>query len=749
MYGLGLTLALKVALKNKTPYESWFGTKPNVSDLRVFGCICFYHVPKCQRRKLDPKARKAIFVGYPDDTKGYKLYDLESKKFKRKEIQNVTFNEQEFHIFDESSAVTKDDKQNIIFPVEEPAEDNSDCTKQGGSSQAIAPDEPVATNLNIVEPIALEENAREHGDQVGDVEGRNQVGGGVQNTYEKTFMLSVAQLPDKRIPRPNSRYIEEESNIVNECINNGNRSLISDIDEPRNVEEALSSVHAKQWKDAMDSEHSSLIRNKTWSLVSRPKDVNIVGNRWVFKVKRKGDGSIDRFKARLVAQGFSQTYGVDYDEVFSPVVRFSTLRSLLALANANNWEIHQMDVTTAFLNGELDCAVFMEQPIGYVVPGKSNYVCKLEKSLYGLKQSARCWNATLHKYLESNNFQQSSADGCIYVKRVIEHGKFVILAVYVDDLIPVSNDVDMLNEEKSTLCSKFEMVDNGDVKYFLNLIIKRDREAGTLCISQPSYLKGVLTKFRMDNCNPVNTPLEQGTHYVKRADNEEPFDKQLYQQAIGCLTYASITTRPDISAAVGMLSTYMSDPSQCHWSGVKRILRYLKGTLGYGLKYTSDHGNLLVGFADADWAGDLDTRCSTSGYLFQIGGASVSWSSKRQRTVARSSTEAEYVALSMASQEAIWLRCLLSDLSSQPLSDPTIIHEDNNGAIELSKNAKNHNRTKHIDIAYHFTRERVQAGELEIVYCRTGDMTADVMTKGLGRVQFQKLRNSMGVCSVN
>lgn len=191
----------------------------------------------------------------------------------------------------------------------------------------------------------------------------------------------------------------------------------------------------------------------------------------------------------------------------------------------------------------------------------------------------------------------------------------------------------------------------------------------------------------------------------------------------------------------------MSDPSQRHWSGIKRILRYLKGTLGYGLKYTSDGGESLTGFADADWAGDLDTRCSTSGYLFQIGNAPVSWSSKRQKTVARSSAEAEYVSLSMAAQEAVWLRCLLSDLG-QCVPAPTIIYEDNNGAIELSKNAKNHNRTKHIDIAFHFTRERVQAGELEILYCPTGDMVADMMTKGLGRVQFQKLRDALGVCYV-
>ena len=190
----------------------------------------------------------------------------------------------------------------------------------------------------------------------------------------------------------------------------------------------------------------------------------------------------------------------------------------------------------------------------------------------------------------------------------------------------------------------------------------------------------------------------------------------------------------------------MSDPSNHHWTGIKRVLRYIKGTMGYGLRYTaSGNGGRLIGFADADWAGDLDTRCSTSGYVFQIGNASVSWSSKRQKTVARSSTEAEYVALSMASQEAIWMRYLLSDMRLG-VEGSTVIYEDNNGAIDLSKNAKNHNRTKHIDIAYHFTRERVQSGELKILHCRTSEMTADILTKGLLRIQFQKLRDALGVC---
>ena len=250
----------------------------------------------------------------------------------------------------------------------------------------------------------------------------------------------------------------------------------------------------------------------------------------------------------------------------------------------------------------------------------------------------------------------------------------------------------------------------------------------------------------MDNCKPVSTPLETGRQFHKTAEGEGLFDRQLYQQAIGCLTYAAISTRPDISAAVGALSQYMANPSNDHWVGVKRILRYLQGTIDYGLVFSSDGvGDELYGYSDADWAGDVDTRRSTSGYVFKID-ASVSWSSRKQVTVARSTTEAEYVALSAASQEAVWLRRLLADIGFSS-SGPTLLFEDNNGAIDLSKNPKYHNRTKHIDIAYHFTRERVASNELSVEYCPTGDMLADTMTKGLARVQFPKFRDMLGVKS--
>ena len=274
----------------------------------------------------------------------------------------------------------------------------------------------------------------------------------------------------------------------------------------------------------MEDEFASLQINQTWELVPRPTEHNVIGCRWVYKVKRGEDGSISRFKARLVAQGYSQTQGVDYEEVFSPVAHKTTIRTLLSYANSYNFEIHQMDVKTAFLNGVLDCDLYMEQPEGYIDSDRPDYVCKLNKGLYGLKQAARCWNERLDEYLKGSGYIKSSADSCMYIK--IRKNKIVIMAVYVDDIIPVSNDLSLLSDEKEAICKEFDMVDNGEVSYILGMSIKRDREKRILSISQPNYIKSVLTSFGMSDCKSVATPLESGVRYDKLSDDEERFDIQ-------------------------------------------------------------------------------------------------------------------------------------------------------------------------------------------------------------------------------
>ena len=363
-------------------------------------------------------------------------------------------------------------------------------------------------------------------------------------------MEEVRNLGPVRERRKPSRFRDDDDDDDRLLVN-------SEMEEPKAVHEALNGEQSSQWREATESEYSSLLKNDTWDLVPPPEGKNIVGPRWVLKVKRDENGSVNRFKARLVAQGYSQVKGVDYDEVFSPMAQNTSVKSLLALANAHDLEIHQTDVKTSFLNGSLDCQIYMSQPEGFVDPDRPNHVCKLKKSIYGLKQSARCWNTTLDEYLKSVGYHKNNADGCIYVKSVKEaNGRisFVILGVYVDDIIPFSNNPALLKAEKAALCERFEMIDQGEIHHLLGMSIKRDRENRTLMISQPNYVENVLSKFGMENCKSVSTPLEPGRKFQKLSPSDEPFDVQTYQQAIGCLTYVSTATRPDIAAAVGVLS---------------------------------------------------------------------------------------------------------------------------------------------------------------------------------------------------
>ena len=470
----------------------------------------------------------------------------------------------------------------------------------------------------------------------------------------------------------------------------------------------------------------------------------------MFKTKRDANGDVDRFKARLVAQGYSQEYGVDYDEVFAPVARYDSIRSVLAIGTQLNLEIHQMDMKSAFLNGELDEEIFMRQPVGFEDKDHPEKVCRLNTSLYGLKQSARCWNLVIDSYLKSKHYKQNAADPCVYYKHEVINGKdvIVIIAVYVDDSILCSNVIRVLDVEKKHLSSRFEMDDRGEIHYILGMTVNRDRQRKILTIDQKCYLQNVLLRFGMENCKPMSTPVDSTAKFVSLSNDEEPTDVTLYQAAIGSLNYAAICTRPDLSTAVGMLSKFMQNPGKEHWVGIKRVLRYIRGTLSHGLVYSSSDSFRLLAYSDSDWAGCAETRKSTSGYISRIGNCTVSWKSKKQPIVALSTTEAEYIALCAATQEIVWLRRLLEGVDHAQ-GGATVVYEDNQGAMCLSRNPKDHSRTKHIDVKYHYVRENVEKEVIDVCYIPTADMLADTLTKGLAKPKFEKFREAMGVLDVS
>jgi hypothetical protein len=516
---------------------------------------------------------------------------------------------------------------------------------------------------------------------------------------------------------------------------------VCQITEPTTMEEALTSDHAREWTEAADSEYESLLKNETWELVELPPDRKPIGSKWVFKIKHGKDGKVDRFKARLVAKGYAQKYGIDYDETFSPVVRFSSIRLLLTFAVQRDMLIHQMDAVTAFLNGKLDEEIYMEQPDGYIKPGQEQLVCKLKRSLYGLKQSPRCWNKAFQEYMGCIGFAQSAADPCVYIKIA---NVLTIVAVYVDDLIVISETAEEMEKIKKELAVQFKMKDMGELHYCLGMSIEQDKEQNSIKLHQKEYICSMIEKYGLSEANPVSTPVDVNVKLVKDDEISKEVDPKLYQSMVGSLLYAAMTTRPDIAYAVGVVSKFNSKPSEAHLTAVKRILRYLKGTADLALKYQkSDHG-MLIGYSDADWAGDLDDRHSTTGNLFLMEEGAVSWLSKKQATVSLSTAEAEYVALSKATQEAVWLRRLLVDLQMPP-DNPTLIMEDNQGAIAMARNPVGHARTKHIDIRYHFVREALEQGTIDVQYCPTKEMLADLFTKPLPREQFEKLRSGIGL----
>ena len=525
-------------------------------------------------------------------------------------------------------------------------------------------------------------------------------------------------------------YYREQANLAN-----------GQLMEPTTVEEALASTDKEKWLDAMEKEMESLHGNDVWDLVELPKDRKAVGSKWVFKLKVGADGSVERHKARLVAQGFSQKFGADYDETFCPVVRLESLRTVIALAVQNGLKLHQVDVTTAFLNGELEEEVYMKQPKGFVAKGQEHLVCKLKRSIYGLKQSPRCWNSALDSQLKKMGFVQTASDPCIYIA---SEGEMFIIGVYVDDIVLAGKSDKRMEDVKKAIAMQFDVKDLGKLHYFLGMKIIQDEKTGKVWIGQPAYTESVLQKFGMENSKPVRTPVDTGTKLVKATDDEECVDQKLYQSAVGSLLYLSVGTRPDITYAVSNVAKFSAKPTKQHWIAVKRIMRYLRGTIYYGLLYSRSGSKKCIGYSDSDWAGDLDDRKSTSGYLFQISGAAVSWRSKKQTCVALSTAEAEYMALASAAQEAIWMRQLSSELKNGP-TEATTIFEDNQSAICMAKNPQFHGRAKHIGIKYHFIREQVSSGTVDLKYCRTDEMIADMLTKGLSRDRLAKLRNMAGV----
>ena len=612
----------------KTPFEEWTGQIPSLDHIRTFGCTAYEHIPKQLRKKLEPRSKKKILVGYDNKTNNYRLFDSETEK--------VTIS------------------KNVIF--------NED------------------------------------------------------------LKLNNEQFESSSMVRENS------------CV----ELNYSEIIEPSTFAEAMTSNESSEWKKAIKEELEALRINDTWRLSKLPKGKTLIGNKWVFKVKYEPNGKVSRFKARLVAKGYSQKSGVDYTETFSPTVRYDSVRALIALTAAKNWNIKQFDVKTAFLHGDLKEEIYLEPPEGANIP--DGFVCLLQKSLYGLKQAPRCWNEKFDHFMTKHNFKKSKVDNCVYIDTVNE--ECVLLALYVDDGLVISNKQETVELFLKEIGKYFE-IKIMDIGQYVGMEIVKKKD-GSFFIHQKNYIEKILKKFGMTDANPVSIPADPQTIFTESDNAVEINENVPYREAVGSLMYAAIISRIDITFSVGQVSRFVGKHKQEHWKAVKRIFRYLSGTRGYGIYYQSNTGLDLTMYSDADFAGDKLTRKSTSGYVSILGGSPVTWTSQLQRVVALSTTEAEYIAAATASQEILWLRQLLSDLGELS-SEPTVLMVDNQSAIQLIKNPTLHRRSKHIDIRFHFIRDCYENKQIEVKYVATDHQLADVLTKPLSLYHFNRLLSKLQV----
>ncbi|KAJ9542161.1 hypothetical protein OSB04_028667 [Centaurea solstitialis] len=658
----------------KTPYELWKGKKPNISFLKIWGCEVYVKRPTSE--KLRPKSDKCFFVGYPKTTVGYYFYNPEENKVFV--ARNGKFLEEKFLSLENT---------------------RKDVDLQVVDEENTAP---------IVEPEIQHSNVEPQSEPIEEVQ-----------TQDLRRSSRVRQEPDRYL----GFLVSQDS---------------GDLNEPTSYGEAVSGSESEQYQEAMKAEMQSMYDNQVWELTDLPQHCRAVGRKWVFKKKTDMDGNVHTFKARLVAKGFTQTHGIDYDETFSPVAMLKSIRILMAISAYFNYEIWQMDVKTAFLNGKLTEDVYMEQPEGFEDPKNPNKVCKLLKSIYGLKQASRSWNLHFDERIKEFGFTKSEFEPCVYTK--FSGSIVTFLVLYVDDILLIGNDVPTLQSVKSWLSKCFQMKDLGEAAYILGIKIYRNRSKRLIGLSQSTYIDKILKKFRMDESKKGFIPMQHGivlskTQCPVSSQDQDKMKSVPYASAIGSIMYVMLCTRPDVAYSVSVTSRYQQNPGEPHWVAVKNILKYLRRTKEMFLVFGGSEDEISVtGYSDASFQTDRDDFRSQSGYVFTLNGGAISWKSSKQDTIADSTTKAEYIAASYAAKEAVWLRNFLSDLRViASISRPIDIFCDNSGVVAQAKEPREHHKSRHVLKKYHLIREIIGRGDVRICKIPTEENVADPLTKPLAR----------------
>lgn len=742
----GLAAEAYIYLKNRsphaslyrsTPYEQWFRKLPDLTNLRVFGYPCYVYIPaevrqrKGKGHKLLPKALKMIFVGYSEKHKAWKCFNPVTKTIVHS--NNVQF--------DSELALVNGPRESIPSLLDHAATLNHfsiSSPEAGGILDELLPPQTLreeeSQNTSVVpesidpdEPSGLQKDS--------------------QSTYsEDTVSVTDANLTD-------SDDTVELSDT--EPSSPSHKGLLVTADSPLYLE-AIKGPDAQKWNVAIAQEYQSLAENNVFSKpMLLPTGQLALDTKMVLKLKEaETDGAPRRFKARLCGKGFRQTHLVNFFDTYAPVATYNTLRLFLTLMATMDYEIDVIDVTTAFLLSPIKEEIYIKMPSGYPCkPGEESMVLRLQKCLYGLKQAPMEWNNELDAHLRAIGFKPTVSDPCLYLRE----SDATYILIYVDDMVVASKERNTMTQIKKQITDKFPCTDKGPISMFLNLHVIRDRTLGTISLSQSTKIANVLVDSQLskEDLNSISKPSKiPAPPNIMLTKEMSPTDDSVviamekipYKSILGQILYIAITARPDIATAVSACGRFAHNPGPEHWQAVLQILKYLQGTRNLALVLGGKEKDINVhSYCDADWAGEPDKRKSRSGFVIMVNKSPICWSSKLQASVALSSTEAEYICTSTGSKDVIWTRTILHELGF-PQTEPSIIYQDNKSCINIAESRKQQPGVKHIDIRYHFLRDRVASKEIKLVRVPTTEMVADIFTKQLPYPAFSKHRNALRLC---
>jgi hypothetical protein len=766
--------------KTACPNELFYGGKPTCKYFKIWGCLAYVRLPERQLTALGPRSVAGMFVGYAQGSKAYRVL-VKGKVVVSKDVRfvedelgyPVASPEGEHREMDVQGLFVSDDDVEMVEEVQERIVDVprqlavEPALHVGNLRNALLRARELLQHLPPAEAdqhVSDEENENEEpcqGEENDGAERANEqdVDAGraaeIESDGEEErrgggrydLRANVAP-PDRFVPGANATSVRVHAAVIER--GGDAKFCAADLVIPKHFGEAMTSAQREYWKQAMQEELDAIEECDTFEAVNRPEGAKSIPLIWVYAVKTDEFGDVVRFKARLVAQGCRQVEGIDCDQTFAPVSTHACRRVLLNIAATENMSIHQVDIKTAFLNVELEEEVFVTQPPGFS-NGNKKVVYRLKKALYGLKQAPRAWHKRLTRDLGEMGFKPCLSDPGLFIDAEVGEAR-VFIVTYVDDLLIISKDDARVQEIKCELKSRFKIHDLGEVKNFLGSEVKRVREKGVLVITNTHKIRDLAQSFGIDEGGRVySTPMcksfvateqpqGEGAEEVVGSGTKLP-DGHRYLELIGSLQYLANTTRPDISQAVSLLARYRANPTTAHYKAGLRVVSYLLGTKEMGLVYGGTGQQTLEGYVDSDFAGDMDTRKSTTGFVFMLNGGAISWGSKKQQSVATSTVEAEYIAASHAIKEGVWLGSLLGELGRVVKGVKLMM--DNMGCIANLQNHVLSKYTKHISVCYHQAREKVAWGQILPEYVATDENVADMFTKPLNSPSFMKHRDSL------